>query len=87
MKKIIGNENKEVNRTYIMKFFREEATAEEREWMADRMTYWATQKGDCLFFSPFRKEFIEKFCSTEKKSKKKMSMLEEMEQIMANANN
>lgn len=51
------------------------------------MTYWATQKGDCLFFSPFRKEFIEKFCSTEKKSKKKMSMLEEMEQIMANANN
>lgn len=75
------NLNKEINRSFVFNFAAT-ASKEDVEWILERTRYWVALKGSVRYFSPFRKEFIDKFFPQERKApKKKPTLLEELEAL------
>lgn len=75
------NLNKEINRSFVFNFAAT-ASKEDVEWIVERTRYWVALKGNVRYFSPFRKEFIDKFFPQERKApKKKPTLLEELEAL------
>lgn len=76
------NLNKEINRSFVFNFAAT-ASKEDAEWILERTRYWQDKMGKVRYFSPLRKEFIDKFFQQERKApKKKPTLLEELEALV-----
>lgn len=76
------NLNKDINRSFVLNFTTNASKAD-KEWIVERTRYWVALKGNVRYFSPFRKEFIDKFFPQERKApKKKPTLLEELEALV-----
>lgn len=75
------NLNKEINRSFVLDFATTASEAD-KEWIVERTRYWIALKGNVRYFSPFRKDFIDKFFPQERKApKKKPTLLDELEAL------
>lgn len=75
------NLNKEITRSFVFNFATT-ASKEDAEWILERTRYWQDKMGKVRYFSPLRKEFIDKFFPQERKApKKKPTLLEELEAL------
>ena len=75
------NLNKKINRSFVLDFATTASEAD-KEWIVERTRYWIALKGNVRYFSPFRKDFIDKFFPQERKApKKKPTLLEELEAL------
>ena len=76
------NLNKDINRSFVFNFAAT-ASKEDVEWIVERTRYWQDKMGKVRYFSPLRKEFIDKFFPQERKApKKKPTLLEELEALV-----